>query len=245
MIVLCVCVCVQERVFSLLVEKLFCIENQIEYEFTFFNSEKFSPVPFRFGYELSKWCDTLNDDPIVTTRASEPKHTKSELQEWMRHSDRNNEEKKNYYYYFGENQPKTHNRSICMFSILVSISFRFKFSIWPELQWTGNSSSSLTFSEIFWFELRVWWGSTVSSQDFPIVSVGVRVNGCFVVFNSFAIAWTAPFCLRLLFFLSLSLFFRSFLRLHVIKQFTKLFNKLFHWVLINVVEYLLTLKLLF
>lgn len=38
-----------------------------------FNSEKF--VPFRSGYELSKRCDTLADDPIATTRRRRKKHT--------------------------------------------------------------------------------------------------------------------------------------------------------------------------
>lgn len=38
-----------------------------------FNSEKF--VPFRSGYELSKRCDTLADDPIATTRRRRKKQT--------------------------------------------------------------------------------------------------------------------------------------------------------------------------
>lgn len=68
----------------------------------------------------------------------------------------------------------------------------------------------------------------------PLCSFGVRVNGCFVVLNSFASA--APFCS--------SAFSRW---LHVIKQFTKIIQRTFSFrsFFVDVVEYLLTLKLYF
>lgn len=53
-----------------------------------FNSEKF--VPFRSGYELSKRCDTLADDPIATTRRRRKKHTHTQQShKWGKRQEKN------------------------------------------------------------------------------------------------------------------------------------------------------------